>query len=84
MVNQKEFVILWKFAVLMEQRMKMKDSDKIHKFLDLVRKQKQKFAKPGDDWDTNWNWCAWSGALKNNWKSKKESRSFIYSIVKIC
>ena len=48
------------FAVSVYYRIKIKDSEKIDKILDLARELKKKKAVEHErDGDANWNWCTW-------------------------
>ena len=46
------------FAVLVDQRMKIKESDKRDKYLDLARELEMLCMDHEGDGDTNCNWCA--------------------------
>ena len=45
------------FAFLTDPKVKLKESEKRGKFLDLVRQMKKNVEQECDG-DTNWNWCA--------------------------
>ena len=45
------------FAVTVDDRVKLKESEKRYKWLDLAREQKKKTMELESDSDTNCNWC---------------------------
>ena len=47
------------FTVSAEYRVKIKESKKVHKYLDLARELKKAVEHEGDG-DTNCNWCTWN------------------------
>ena len=66
------------FAVSADQRVKLKESEKKDKYLDLAWELKKKTVEHGSDCHTNSNWCFWyshqrisktTGELGNNWTS---------------
>ena len=48
------------FDVPVDQRLKIKESDKINKYLDLAREQKKKTVEHEGDGDTNCSRCTWN------------------------
>ena len=67
-------------AVLADHRVKIKQNEKKHKYLDLTRELKNAFEHKGDC-DNNCNWCAWNdpqrfdkGIVWKSWKSEDEQR----------
>ena len=76
------------FAVPVDHRVKLKESEKRDKYVDFARELK-KTMEHENDGDTNCNWCSWyshqriytgTGGLKNKRKGEYHSK---YSIVKI-
>ena len=75
-------------AILVDHRVKLKESEKKDKYLDLIREQKKTMEYESDS-DTNCNWCTWynhkgfdkeTGELGN----KRTSRDYPnYNIIKI-
>ena len=47
------------FAVLADHGVKLKESEKRNKYLDLVRELKKTMEHKGDG-DTNYKWCTWN------------------------
>ena len=72
------------FVILADYWEKIKESEKIDKYLDLAREIK-KAMEHEDDNDTNWSWCLWngpqrpgkktggSGNLRKNWDNPNSS-----------
>ena len=76
------------FAVTADHRVKIKESEKRYKYLDLARELKKNMEYEGDD-DTNCGWCTWgnpkrigkgTGRLGNKRTSGDHPN---YSIIKI-
>ena len=57
------------FAVPADYRVKLKESEKWNKYLDLVRELKKNTEHEGNG-DTSYNWCTW----KNTQRIGKETR----------
>ena len=47
------------FAVLADQRIKLTESEKKDKYLDLARKKEKTMEHKSDNY-TNCNWCVWN------------------------
>ena len=76
------------FAILADRRVKLKESKKRDKYLDLARELKKTMGHKGDS-DTNCNWCTWNNPQrsdKRKWRfgNKWTSGDHLdYSIIKI-
>ena len=58
--KKKRNCILQDFTVSADNRVKIKESEKINKYLDLPRELKKAVEHEGED-DTNCSWCTWNG-----------------------
>ena len=52
------------FAILVDHRVKINESEKRDNFMDLAREQKKKPVEYKGDRDTNCNLCDWNGPQK--------------------
>ena len=58
--KEKKICRLVDFAVLTDHRMKIKETEKINRYLELARELKS--VEHEGDGDSNYSWCAWNGS----------------------
>ena len=62
------------FATPADNRLKLKESKKINKFLTLARNLKKKSVEHEVFRDTNYNWYAWKGPQKHGERNKEKGK----------